>query len=85
MVSAYKFVAVHIRPENATVQMSETTQYAWWYGPAENRGSKKKALEYKVCCNQTVKFTQTGHVNQKHQGINPPYINLNHNGMYPGM
>jgi len=82
MGSAWKFVAVHIGSENATVQMNGTTQYVWWYGPAENRGSNKKTLEYKVCCNQTVKFTQTGHVNQKYQGKNPPHVTLNHNGMY---
>jgi len=73
MGSACKFVAVHIRPENATVQMNGTTQYVWWYGSAEKRGSNKETLEYRVCCNQTVKFTLNGHVNQKHQSTNPPY------------
>ena len=81
MGSACEFVAVHTGSENATVQMNGTTQYVCWYGPART----KETLEYKVCCNQTVKFTQSGHINQKHQGINPPYTNLNHNGMYPGM
>jgi hypothetical protein len=71
--------------------MNGKTQYVWWYGPAENRGSNKETLEYKVCCNQIVKLTQTGQVNQKHQGTNPPYMyismymNLNDNGMFPGM
>jgi hypothetical protein len=84
MRSACKFVPFTMLRESDGA-MNGTTQNMWWYGPARNWGSNKDTLEYKVCCNRTVKFTQTGHVNTKRQGTNPPYINLNYDGTYPGM